>query len=106
MIFIIPGKKETLRVSGEARIVRDEGVRQSMAVNGKVLDLAVVVYVERIFMHCTKCMVRSKIWEPEEWPDHSDTASIQQAMLQHGQLTMSGDELRAEAEASGTTRSY
>lgn len=106
MIFIIPGKRETLRISGEARLVRDEELRQSMAVNGKVPQLAVVVYVERIFMHCPKCMVRSKLWEPEAWPDHSDTASIQQAMIQHGQLTVSDEELYAEAVASGTTRLY
>lgn len=106
LIFIIPGKKETLRISGEARIVRDQKLRQSMAINGKVPDLAVVVYVERIFMHCPKCMVRSKIWEPEEWPDHSDTATLQQAMIQHGELTVSGEELHAEAVASGTTRLY
>lgn len=95
-----------MRVSGEARIVRDAKVRKLMAINWKIPDLAVVVYVERVFMHCQKCMVRSKLWDPEEWPDHSDTASLQQAMIQHGQLTITGEELHAEAESSGTTRLY
>src|SRR3954469_2074899 len=36
LIFLIPGKTETLRVSGTAVIVRDVDVRESMAVRGKV----------------------------------------------------------------------
>ena len=106
IIFIIPGKNETLRVSGEARIVRDEELRQSMAVNGKVPDLALVVYVERIFMHCSKCMVRSKIWQPDAWPDSSDTPTISEAMIKHGNLAITPDELRAEAERTDSLKLY
>ena len=36
ILFIIPGKTETLRVSGEACITRDESLRQLMPVNRKV----------------------------------------------------------------------
>ena len=95
-----------MRVSGEARIFRDAGLRQTMAVNGKIPELAMVVHVERVFVHCPKCMVRSKLWQPDAWPDHSDTPTIGQAMIQHGNLSMSMDELRAEAERTGTTRLY
>ena len=106
IIFIIPGKNETLRVSGEARIVRDEELRQTMAVNGKMPDLALVVYVERVFMHCSKCMVRSKIWQPEAWPDSSDTPTISEAMIKHGNLKITPEELRAEAERTDTLKLY
>ena len=106
IIFIIPGKNETLRVSGEARIVRDEELRQTMAVNGKVPDLAMVVYVDRVFIHCTKCMVRSKIWQPDAWPDSSDTPTIAEAMIKHGNLTITREELRAEAERTDTIKLY
>lgn len=106
MIFIIPGKSETLRISGEARIVRDEALRRSMAVNGKIPDLALVVYVERVFMHCPKCMVRSKLWQPAEWPDSSGIATIGQAMIKHGDLSITLEELGAEAERTGATRLY
>lgn len=36
VIFFIPGKGETLRVTGECRIVRDQTLRERMAVNGCV----------------------------------------------------------------------
>jgi PPOX class probable FMN-dependent enzyme len=106
ILFIIPGKTETLRISGEARITRDESLRRSMPVNGKVPELAVVVHVERVFMHCPKCMVRSKIWQPEEWPDATALPAIGQVMLQHCKLDMTEDQLFAEVVRTGTDRLY
>jgi len=70
MIFLVPGRGETLRVNGSARIARDVWLRERMAVQGRVPELALVVNVEEVFMHCTKCMVRSRIWQPDSWrPD-------------------------------------
>ena len=106
LIFLIPGKAETLRVGGEARIVRDIALRESMAVNGRVPNLAVVVYVERLFMHCAKCVRRSKLWQPEEWPDHSDTASIAEAMIKHAKLDVTPEEYEEQARAQGTRKLY
>ena len=40
VIFLIPGKGETLRIKGEARIVRDLSLRETMAVNGRVPDFS------------------------------------------------------------------
>ena len=106
LIFLIPGKAETLRVSGEARIVRDSALRESMAVNGRVPHLALVVYVEQLFMHCAKCVRRSKLWQPEEWPDHSDTASIAEAMIKHAKLDITPEEYEQQTLAQGTRKLY
>jgi len=106
LIFIIPGKRETLRISGEARIARDEELRCSMAVNTRSPELVLLVYVERVFSHCPKCMIRSKLWEPAACPDHRDTASHHEAMIKHGKLEMSPEELKAEAIRTGTARLY
>jgi len=106
LLFIIPGKLETLRVSGTARIVRDEDLLQSMAVNGKAPRLGLAVHAERIFMHCPKCMVRSKIWTPDAWPDSAGLADIGEAMIRHGKLKETPEELFAEAERTGITKLY
>jgi PPOX class probable FMN-dependent enzyme len=68
LIFLIPGKRETLRVGGSAQIVRDSELLESMAINGKVPGLATVVSVDEAFFHCSKCMIRSRLWQPEHWP--------------------------------------
>jgi PPOX class probable FMN-dependent enzyme len=106
LLFIIPGKKETLRISGEARIVGDTALRESMAVNGRVPKLALVVYVEEIMIHCPKCMQRSKLWEPEHWPDHSDTASVSEAVVRHAELDVTPEEFDRHARESGMRELY
>jgi uncharacterized protein len=66
LIFFVPGKGETLRVSGKAVIARDRAIRETMAINGRAPELALVVTIERAFFHCAKCIARSKLWERRE----------------------------------------
>ena len=105
VIFIVPGKGETLRVSGSGRIVRDGWLRERMAVGGRSPELALVVTVEEAFMHCTKCMVRSQIWQPGSWKPEG-LASIAEAMVKHGQLDISIAEMQQIAEEDERTRLY
>ena len=106
IIFIIPGKGETLRVTGEARIVRDQALRESMAIKGRAPNFALVVHVERVLIHCPKCVIRAKLWEPDAWPDSSDTANIAEASIAHAKLNMTPDELEAHAEKEGMLELY
>lgn len=105
MLFLIPGSGETLRVGGKARIVRDEALRESMAVNRKAPQFAIVVHVERALVHCPKCVMRSKLWEPDAWGRHN-VASIGQAMIAQGGLELSEDELFEEARKAGVLELY
>ena len=106
IIFMIPGRGETLRINGEARIVRDEPLRKSMAVKGQVPSFAIVVRVEEAFMHCPKCVVRSKLWEPEAWPDHSEMPSIQEAVIKHANLDMTVEEYKEQLVAEDRLKLY
>lgn len=65
MIFVVPGADWTLRVNGRAEIVRDADVLDRCAVNGKAPALGIAVHVEEAYMHCPKCIIRSKLWEAE-----------------------------------------
>ena len=106
LIFIIPGKGETLRVSGTARIARDTWLRERMTVANRVPDLALVVTVEEAFMHCTKCMVRSRMWQPDTW-NAGGLALIAEAIVVHGRLAdFSVAELQAMSENDIRTRLY
>ena len=80
LIFLIPGKRETLRVGGSAQIVRDSELLESMAVNGKVPGLATVVNVDEAFFHCSKCMIRSRLWKPDQWPSLDGLPSLAATM--------------------------
>ena len=62
LIFLIPGREDTLRVNGRAWIVRDPVLLERTAVMDKRPDLAIGVEVEECFLHCAKAFKRSKLW--------------------------------------------
>lgn len=106
LLFVIPGKLETLRVNGRARIVRDAALLDRMAVKGKAPQLALVVTVEQAFIHCGKCMVRSRLWETGSWPDAAGLPSQAQCLVAHGRLSESVEEVQASIEEARRTRLY
>jgi hypothetical protein len=63
LLFLIPGVGETLRVNGRAAISIDPELLASFAVNGKLPRCVLLVHVETIFFHCSKAIVRSKLWD-------------------------------------------
>jgi PPOX class probable FMN-dependent enzyme len=67
IISLIPGRNETLRINGRARLVRDAPFFDDLAVRGRRPILALLVAVEQIFFHCPKAFLRSQLWEPESW---------------------------------------
>ncbi|MDG4803392.1 pyridoxamine 5'-phosphate oxidase family protein [Micromonospora sp. WMMD980] len=70
LIFLIPGRTDTLRINGRARLVRDAPWFAEMEVEGHRPVLAVEVAVEQIFYHCAKAFLRSELWQSETWrPD-------------------------------------
>ncbi|MBO6509675.1 MAG: pyridoxamine 5'-phosphate oxidase family protein [Roseibium sp.] len=92
LLFLVPGRGETLRIRGEARIVQDADLLKMMAINDRPPKLALVVHVQSAFMHCPKCVFRSNIWQPENWPDTSGLADMNEAMVKHAQIAMSPEE--------------
>ncbi|MGV9413721.1 pyridoxamine 5'-phosphate oxidase family protein [Nocardia sp. NPDC003693] len=68
VIFLIPGRGETLRINGRARLVRDAPYFDDMVVKGHRPILAVEVDVEEVFLHCAKAFLRSGLWQPDRWP--------------------------------------
>jgi PPOX class probable FMN-dependent enzyme len=65
--FFIPGRGDTLRINGRARLVVDAPFFDEMVVKGHRPILAVVVEIEEIFFHCAKAFLRSGLWKPETW---------------------------------------
>lgn len=68
LIFLVPGREETLRVNGRAWITRDADLLRRSVVQGKTPLLAIGVEVEECFLHCAKAFRRSQLWAHERWP--------------------------------------
>lgn len=106
LIFLIPGKSETLRVSGSAQIVRDKDLRASMAMQGKSPDFAIVINVEEAFFHCSKCMIRSKLWNAKNWPSLEGLPRLAETMVDAGKLEISKDQMHEIVINDEKTRLY
>ena len=106
LFFMIPGNGDTLRVSGKGHIVRDGALQNRLAVNGKAPNLVLVVSVDEAFMHCPKCMVRSRLWKLDQWPDRTNVPSLAEAVVAHGALTEPIGEIQAIIDNDGATRLY
>jgi predicted pyridoxine 5'-phosphate oxidase superfamily flavin-nucleotide-binding protein len=68
LIFLVPGREETLRVNGRASVTRDPLLLERCVAHGKVPLVAIGVEVEQCFLHCPKAFIRSRLWQHETWP--------------------------------------
>jgi len=70
LLFLVPGRGDTLRVNGRARPLRDAPWFDELVVREHRPRLALLVEVEQVFSHCSKAFLRSHLWEPDSWaPD-------------------------------------
>lgn len=66
-LFLIPGRGDTLRVNGTARILSDADYFDALAIKGRRPLLALEVSIEEVFFHCAKAFLRSDAWDPSTW---------------------------------------
>jgi len=97
LLFLIPGVGETLRVNGRASISVDPELMQSFAVNGKLPRCVLVVRIESIFFHCSKAIVRSKLWDEAAKVDRKRLPSTGTIIAELSQGKMGGEIYDREA---------
>ena len=69
LIFLIPGRGDTLQINGRARLISDAPYFDDMIVKGHRPILALVIEIDEVFHHCSKAFLRSNLWRPETWTD-------------------------------------
>src|SRR5581483_171023 len=67
IISIVPGREDTLRINGRARLLREAPFFDDMIVKGHRPILALVIDIEQVFYHCSKAFMRSELWLPQTW---------------------------------------
>jgi PPOX class probable FMN-dependent enzyme len=76
LLFLVPGREETLRVNGRARLIREAPFFDDLVVRGHRPTLALLVEVEQVFFHCAKAFKRSRLWQPQAWGDPARLPSM------------------------------
>ena len=67
LLFLVPGRGDTLRINGRARLIREAPFFDRLVVEKHRPTLAMLVEVEEVFFHCSKSFLRSALWKPETW---------------------------------------
>lgn len=98
LLFLVPGREDTLRVNGRAVVVRDEDLLARLAAAGKRPQVAIVVAVQEVFLHCNKAFRRSHLWEPATWPDPESLPSLGCMLADHAELPGPVDEIERTLE--------
>ena len=106
LMFVVANRREGVRVSGSALIVKDPELLASMAIKGKAPDLAIVVSVEEAMFHCGKSMIRSNLWNPDKWASVEGLPTYGQALVDHGKLSISAEDMQAGVEHNAIESLY
>jgi PPOX class probable FMN-dependent enzyme len=97
LLFVLPGRDETLRVNGKAWLTTDPAVLGGFTAELKPPKAAIGVLVESAFVHCAKSFRRGQVWQPETWaPDAAPSAA--ELLTCHIQLSITPDVLAADLE--------
>ncbi|MCW2526851.1 MAG: class putative FMN-dependent enzyme [Pseudonocardiales bacterium] len=67
LLYLVPGRGDTLRINGRARLLKDAPFFDDMIVKGNRPALAMLVDIDEVFYHCSKAFLRSKLWDPDSW---------------------------------------
>jgi PPOX class probable FMN-dependent enzyme len=103
----VPHFGEVLRISGRARITRNEALRERLASFGRVPATVLVITVEDAFLHCAKAVMRSHLWQPEKWAPLDGMPSAAEIWRDHtGRNFKSREEIQVLLEESYTKRLY
>lgn len=98
LLFVLPGRDETLRVNGRAWLTTEDAVLDGFTAELRRPKAAIGVEVVDAFVHCAKSFRRGRVWDPESWmPDAAPSAA--ELLTCHIELEMTSDELAANLEA-------
>jgi uncharacterized protein len=106
LMFMVPNRNEVVRVNGSAMILRDQALRDSMAVSDRVPEFAILVKVEEAFYHCGKAVLRSKLWQPDEAASTEGLPTYGAAVKAHADLPEPVEEVEGWMRSNELRRMY
>lgn len=106
LVFLVPNRNEVVRVNGSAQVIRDPGIREQLAINGRIPEFAILVRVEEAFYHCGKAVIRSQLWAPDKAGPVDGLPTYGEALIKHASLTRSLEDVEASLKHNDENRLY
>lgn len=63
LLFFVPGFEDMLRVNGIAEVTVEPALMERFAVDGKLPRSVMRIEVREVYLHCTKALKRSALWD-------------------------------------------
>jgi PPOX class probable FMN-dependent enzyme len=98
MLFLVPGKDETVRLNGAAWVTTDEAVLDLWDDELRRPTTAIVVRADEVFVHCAKAFRRGKVWAPDSWTEAGAVPDALDVLVAQGVIPPVDDEVRAGME--------
>jgi uncharacterized protein len=75
LLFLIPGVGDSFRVNGRGAVTEDPELLAESQVEGKAPRLGILISIEEAYTQCSKALIRSDLWNPENHIDRSELPS-------------------------------
>jgi PPOX class probable FMN-dependent enzyme len=82
LLFFIPGVTEMLRINGRAKIVTRPDILELFAVNNRAPAVVILVETQEVFLHCSKALIRSRLWQEDAKVDRKVLPSLGQMIAE------------------------
>ena len=99
LLFFMPGMKETLRINGRASLVSEAEWLAKLSPQAQPVSRAIKIEIEEVYMHCSKAIIRSKLWGTTTTATIPDSASFE-ALEQPLKLTQLDASIKRFIEAA------
>lgn len=83
LLFLVPGMGETLRINGTGRITDDPRLLEPLTMQRRAPKVGVLVEVREAFLHCSKALVRSDLWNPDKRIERTTLPSYTEMLTDH-----------------------
>ena len=80
LLFLVPGVGITLRVNGTAVLRTAADLCESFAMGDKLPRSVIEVAISEVYTQCPKALIRSHIWDPDQFRAAADLPTVGQIM--------------------------
>jgi uncharacterized protein len=98
LLFVVPGRDETLRLNGAAWVSTDPELLASFSPSIRTPKVALVVRADEVFIHCAKAFRRGRVWDPESWAELAAAPDGIDILCSQRLVDGPAEEVRAAAE--------
>ena len=98
LVFLVPGIKEVLRVWGNAEIRRAPELLDRVLAKGNRPRSALVIHITKVYFHCGKSLIRSRLWDPASQENATKFPPFGQVIRDQARIAESAEVLQADMD--------